>query len=539
MDHINLPPNNHNHNQHYQQPPPPPPQTAPPPLQQQQQQQQPQQHFQQQNQLHHDNYPLINSHPILHPHPNLPILKSSASPPTSPNLNDPLLTSNVHNVSMNRKNSHASSTTSSSTASSLMTNVNDGQICQFCSKKFSHKTSLNRHLDIKKGDNLHPIDQINLIRSNNHPNSISHNRRRSSEVSFQSMVESNSLNSTNNTNTSTTNNTAATTPVTSTSTSISGVLSTAPITTTTNTLVGGAIPMGSTATTTTKKRRMSKKSMAVSQMSSDSASGQKEKSKLRRKLRDRRIKAKILTNEWFQDLFANNLLPFYHESNPDPNNPETFVNLVALYLPVNDWPMISSFPDKNCINLIINRMKVRNKLNLINFLNLSFTAYDILNDNQKKILWETQSSNILKSTIGKFSICDLYDIKSVISTREQSNFEEICRNDKLSAFVEVDSVVNNSPTTIPLPHQSNQYDELDKNEEDEDEENEEEEQNQQQQHQHQQKQSPPSQQQQQQAPQQFNQSQLPQNPGNSYMSQIHDPQQHGFDDFSSNFDNIY
>ncbi|KAL6453755.1 hypothetical protein SBY92_005327 [Candida maltosa Xu316] len=513
MDHINLPPNNHNHNQHYQQPPPPPPQTAPPPLQQQQQQQQPQQHFQQQNQLHHDNYPLINSHPILHPHPNLPILKSSASPPTSPNLNDPLLTSNVHNVSMNRK-------TSSSTASSLMTNVNDGQICQFCSKKFSHKTSLNRHLDIKKGDNLHPIDQINLIR-------LSHNRRRSSEVSFQSMVESNSLNSTNNTNTSTTNNTAATTPVTSTSTSISGVLSTAPITTTTNTLVGGAIPMGSTATTTTKKRRMSKKSMAVSQMSSDSASGQKEKSKLRRKLRDRRIKAKILTNEWFQDLFANNLLPFYHESNPDPNNPETFVNLVALYLPVNDWPMISSFPDKNCINLIINRMKVRNKLNLINFLNLSFTAYDILNDNQKKILWETQSSNILKSTIGKFSICDLYDIKSVISTREQSNFEEICRNDKLSAFVEVDSV------------QSNQYDELDKNEEDEDEENEEEEQNQQQQHQHQQKQSPPSQQQQQQAPQQFNQSQLPQNPGNSYMSQIHDPQQHGFDDFSSNFDNIY
>ena len=39
------------------------------------------------------------------------------------------------------------------------------------------------------------------------------------------------------------------------------------------------------------------------------ASGQREKSKLRRKLRDRRIKAKLLTNDWFQDLFAQKPLP--------------------------------------------------------------------------------------------------------------------------------------------------------------------------------------------------------------------------------------
>ncbi|KAK6886545.1 hypothetical protein K6H09_005620, partial [Candida tropicalis] len=177
--------------------------------------------------------------------------------------------------------------------------------------------------------------------------------------------------------------------------------------------------------------------MAISQMSSDSASGQKEKSKLRRKLRDRRIKAKILTNEWFQDLFANQKLPDFLTNSNEIQPPELFVHLVALYLPVNEWPT-NSPPDESYLNLIINRMKVRQKSNLINLLNLSFKNYKLLKNDLKFQLWNQESIKVLKSTIGNFSICDLYEIKSVIAKREQANFEEICRNDKLSAFVEVE-----------------------------------------------------------------------------------------------------
>ena len=107
--------------------------------------------------------------------PPLPILKSS--------LPDPLLsTSNAQSVSMNRRRS-------SNTTNSPTNNDFDSKTCQFCHKQFAHKGSLGRHLDFKKGDPWHPIDQVNLIR-------INASRRRSSDFSFHSIDE----NSTNNNN---------------------------------------------------------------------------------------------------------------------------------------------------------------------------------------------------------------------------------------------------------------------------------------------------------------------------------------------------
>lgn len=484
----------------------------------------------------------------IHTPPPLPILKSS--------LPDPLLsTSNAQSVSMNRRkysNSNtinsASSSNSNSNSSSNLSSINssipidyEAKTCQFCNKQFAHKGSLGRHLDFKKGDPWHPIDQVNLIRIN----TSRRNRRRSSDISFHSIDENNN-NVHNNPNNNNNLSSNSSTPVLS-ATSLSKVSSTVSLNkipsnsslhsinnTTTTTTTTTTVPTNSTTTTAVsaapKKRRLSKKSLATSQMSSDSASGQKEKSKLRRKLRDRRIKAKILTNEWFQDLFANEKLPDYSiNSKNEKYSPEIFVRLVALYLPVNEWP-INSPPDESYLNLVINRMKVRSKSNLINLLNQSFEIYKTLKNNLKFELWNKESIKILKSTIGKFSICDLYEIKSVIAKREQANFEEICRNDQLSEFVEVE--------TISTPNV-----EIEQEEDEEDEEGDDEvptnnhspeqlqlqqQQLQQQQPQLQHQHLPPP------PPQQHGQ-----HTHNSYISQIPEVQHPHFEDFGSSFDKFY
>ncbi|RCK56061.1 hypothetical protein Cantr_04983 [Candida viswanathii] len=438
--------------------------------------------------------------------PPLPILKSS--------LPDPLLSSsNAQSVSMNRRRS-------SNATNSPSSGDYDSKTCQFCNKQFAHKGSLGRHLDFKKGDPWHPIEQVNLIR-------INASRRRSSDFSFHSIDESNN-NGNNNSGSNNNNNLSSTssTPVLS-NASLSKVPSSAslnkiPSNTSLHTIGSSSTPMGTS--TSAKKRRVSKKSMAISQMSSDSASGQKEKSKLRRKLRDRRIKAKILTNEWFHDLFANQKLPDFLTNTNEHHPPELFVQLVALYLPVNEWPL-NAPPDESYLNLIINRMKVRQKSNLISLLNLSFNNYKGLRNDVKFKLWNQESIKILKATIGNFSICDLYEIKSVIAKREQANFEEICRNDKLSAFVEVESTPNVEGEE-ELEEEEEEVEETDHSPDHQHP------QQQQHHHHHQQQQQMPNQQQA--VPPQ----QIPPH-HNPYIPQIPEVQHPNFDDFSSSFDKFY
>lgn len=365
------------------------------------QMQQQQQHFQnqfqqqlfqpnQKHQLPSQQIPLLNSQsqpqPMVRvPSQNPPSIMQSSPDPLIANGATPLSES----LSMNRKHNDNSS--------------DSRKICPFCKKHFSHRGSLSRHLDLKKGDSLHPSNEVTIIRNQN--------RRRSSvDVNFSSIEKSESQS-------------GGGTPL-MTSESFNGTNSISKL---------------------GKKRRVNKKSLAVSQISSDSASGQREKSKLRRKLRDRRIKAKILTNDWFHDLFAQQPLPQF--DNFDSNNnsqssitSETFCQLVALYLPINDWPM--TIPDENCINPTIERMRVRESNNLIDLLNESFPIFQELTTLQKKQVWIGESQRILQASIGNFSLCDLYNIKGVIAKREQANFEEICRNDKLSAFVEVENSPN-------------------------------------------------------------------------------------------------
>ena len=374
--------------------------------QMQQQQQQIQNQFEQQlfqpnhqeHQLPSQQIPLLNSQAQTQaqPQPQLMLRVPSQNPPaimqSSP---DPLVVTNgatalSESLSMNRKHNDNLSDT--------------GKTCRFCKKQFSQRGSLIRHLDLKKGDLLHPSNEVTIIRNQN--------RRRNSsvDVNFSSIEKSESQSGGN-------------TPL-MTSESFNG--------TNTNSKLG-------------KKRRVLKKSLAISQISCDSASGQREKSKLRRKLRDRRIKAKLLTNDWFQDLFAQKPLPKFDNLDGNGNNnslitAEIFCQLVALYLPINDWPV--KIPDETCLTPTIERMRVRETHNLINLLNKSFLVYQKLTTVQKKQLWINESQRILQASIGSFSLCDLHNIKGVIAKREQANFEEICRNDKLSAFVEVENSPN-------------------------------------------------------------------------------------------------
>ena len=59
---------------------------------------------------------------------------------------------------------------------------------------------------------------------------------------------------------------------------------------------------------------------------------------------------------------------------------EIFCQLVALNLPINDWPV--KIPDETCLTPTIERMRVRETHNLINLLNKSFWCIKI--DNRAK-----------------------------------------------------------------------------------------------------------------------------------------------------------
>ena len=326
-------------------------------------------HMQQQQQHEQQQQQLLN---IPENPSSIPILRSSPDAGNTKNNNSNNNNNNNNNISP------FTSYTPMRKSKSGTDFLNIDKECQFCQKLFSHKGSLIRHLDKKKGDPLHPPDQISALRS-------SQLRRRSvdnvGQLSSTGMELSNSMNK------------------------------------------------------TIRKRRVSKKSMARSQMSSDSASGQKEKSKLRRKLRDRRIKAKILTNEWFLEQFTKQTMPDARQN----VNAATFCHFVAFYLPLKNWPSLaSSQPNALSFEQVLTQLQRRSHDNLFSTLEQSFQLYQQLNVSQQRKAWLTEIQQCLLSSISEFSLCDLNSVKSIIDKKEQSVFENICMNDNLSAYVDLD-----------------------------------------------------------------------------------------------------
>ncbi|KAG7661384.1 uncharacterized protein J8A68_005079 [[Candida] subhashii] len=299
-------------------------------------------------------------------------LYGSTSSTTSPNLQ-----SNLQRPPYNISSETTFQPLVSMTKDTIV--ADNGKICPYCRKEFTSKGILGRHLDSRKGDRLHPLEEINALRS------LTKRRNYDIETSGTGVNPSTSK------------------------------------------------PIEEEFLKHPKKRKVSKKTLARSQISVDFVRGSKEKSKLRRKLRDRRIKAKILTNEWFLDQFGKH--PLHHESERGDLT-VNFVHITAMYLPISNWP--ESYPDHSSFDFVVNELKARDKLNLISSLTFNFHAFEQLSTQQRKELWQRETFNTLKSTIGKFSLGDLGEIKSFISKKEQANFEDICEKDNLSGFVDIE-----------------------------------------------------------------------------------------------------
>lgn len=259
--------------------------------------------------------------------------------------------------------------------------ANNDKVCPFCRKQFTHKGSFLRHLETRKGDSWHPVEECYIVRNQ-------HARRKSIEVSTIGYNGS-----------------------------VSSLESS---------------PMGKS---TSRKRKPSKRSLARSQMSSDLASGQKEKSKLRRKLRDRRIKAKIITNEWLINQFTK-------KSMPDPrqiNSPATFCHFVAFYTPIKNWPSLASeVPNSSLCDEVLSQLQKMEQQDLTNLFIQSMQVFGQLDITDKKRLWLEEVQNCLNASISNFTLFDLNNIKTIMDKREQHIFEGICADDNLTEFVDVE-----------------------------------------------------------------------------------------------------
>jgi hypothetical protein len=225
-------------------------------------------------------------------------------------------------------------------------------VCSFCNKSFSHQGSYGKHLDYKKGDNLHPINEIDNIRS-------SVKRRNGSKTKINKPKCRNSL-------------------VTS---------------------------------------------KVASKIDFNQDNRGRELTKIRRKLRDRHIKSKLLTQGWLLDQFGS-----YVKLEPN------FAELVCLYLKINQWP--TSFPDSQSYELVSKSMEKINNSSLSNKLLDEFIKWQNLTDQQKSHSWRRARTEALNDTIGRFSIQDLNTIKNLVIQQEKFTFEQICENDGLSDYVD-------------------------------------------------------------------------------------------------------
>ncbi|KAG5416727.1 hypothetical protein I9W82_005691 [Candida metapsilosis] len=347
------------------------------PLQQpfQRQQQQPQQPQYQQGVFFQRHQPMLPS--ILSQQQQQPPFTQDQPPqfPTDPSLSnskpseegaDNSLRQDVQSVMMRKSKSGTDGTS-------------DENLCPFCNKQFAHKGSFLRHLETRKGDSWHPIDECNNIKNQQ-------TRRKSIEVSTLGYGGS----------------------------SVGSITSM------------DSTPMGKSSS---RKRRVTKKSLARSQMSSDLASGQKEKSKLRRKLHDRRIKAKIITNEWLINQFTKKPMP------DQDSSPATFCQFIAFYVPIKNWPSLNEIPNSSLYDEVLNQLRKIEQEDLNTLFIQSMQAYEQLDPTERKRIWLEEIQNCLNSSISNFTLFDLNNIKSIIDRREQLIFEGICANDNLSEFV--------------------------------------------------------------------------------------------------------
>lgn len=244
-------------------------------------------------------------------------------------------------------------------------------ICSFCNKPFSHQGSYGKHLDYKKGDALHPKEEIERIRS-------TVKRRDGTSAS-------------------------------------------------------------------TKPTKKAKVSLATSKVAAKSETNRNEITKIRRKLRDRHIKSKLLTQQWLLDKFGN-------KETTNAN----FAEMVSSHLAINQWP--ASYPDSQTYELV-SKSIAKSQPSLSNKLLDEFIKWQNLTQLQKQELWTQAKTEALNSTIGDFCVHDLANIKNLVNEQEKLMFEQICQKDGLLQYV---NQKQNLPILLDLDSGSDQDEEFNK-----------------------------------------------------------------------------
>lgn len=217
-------------------------------------------------------------------------------------------------------------------------------ICSFCNKPFSHQGSYGKHLDYKKGDNVHPLDEVDKIRKAVKRRDGSSKVKKKTQILASSKVK----------------------------------------------------------------------------LINDSADN-KEKTKIRRKLRDRHIKSKLLTQDWLINQFGTT------------SAIESFADLVALYLSLNQWP--TTIPDSSTYERVSKVISDRNDFELSDNLLTKFMNWQSFSEVKKQELWKNAKSQAIKSTIGDFCLNDLANLKTLVTAKENFYFEQICEKDGLLQYV--------------------------------------------------------------------------------------------------------
>lgn len=230
--------------------------------------------------------------------------------------------------------------------------INKDNTCKYCGKHFSHKGSFGRHLDLKKGDSLHPLEQINVIRSTVARRGERNNKRHKKVPNSNITIKEKS------------------------------------------------------------------KIMASSNIVSENI---KEKNKIRRKLRDRHIKSKLMTSQWFIEQFV---------GKESVTEKSSFARYVSLYLPVKLWPII---PDSSSYDLVMSCMETRNLDK--HKLETSFEEWKSLETTRREQIWKTESYNAISATIGNICLVDLHNVKEYIARKEKETFQDICTQDNLDGYL--------------------------------------------------------------------------------------------------------
>ena len=217
--------------------------------------------------------------------------------------------------------------------------------CRFCKKHFSHQGSYGRHLDLKKGDELHPVEEIAKIRSK--------------------VIRRN------------------------------GFLDNERI-----------------------EARKSKKKVASRIY--NKRENVKEKNKIRRKLRDREIKAKLLTNEWYLNQLGNGSAK---------HGLPTFAKIVCLYLPVRSWPA-GSPPAEGAFDDLIS-ISANHSSMLLEEVKDSYTIWQSYSVEKRRDLWFAEQKKTLEESLGNLSLIDLQQRNQIMDKQKKDTFEDLCKLDNL------------------------------------------------------------------------------------------------------------